>query len=61
MDLVFPRKGLRNSSTYGLEYANLSIIVEFQGIKCKDDEAIGDVGMDYVRQDCEGAWLDVNK
>ena len=46
--LTCPQKGLRNSNTYDLEYAYLSTIVDFQGRKCKDDEAIGDCGMDYV-------------
>ena len=31
-----------------------------KGQNAKDDEAIiGDGGMDYVRQDCEGTWFDV--
>ena len=44
-----------------MKYANLSTIVDYQGTKCKYDEAIGDGDMDYVRQDCEGTWLDVDK
>ena len=58
--LTFPPKGLRNSNTYDLDYAYLSIGVDFQGTKCKDDEAIGDGEVDYVRQDYEGMWLDVD-
>lgn len=49
-----PPKGLRNGNTYELEYVDLSIIVDFEGTKYKDDEAIGDGDMDYVRRDCEG-------
>ena len=42
---------------YELEYAYLSSVACFERTKCKDDEAIiGDGGMDYVRQDCEGTW-----
>ena len=33
----------------------------FEWTKCKDDEAIGDDDMDYVRQDSKGTWLDVDK
>ena len=54
-----PPKGLRNSNTYELEYADLSSYVDFEGKKCKDDEVVGDGDMDYVRQDCKGTWLDV--
>ena len=54
-------KGLGNSNTYDLEYAYLSAVVEFHGTKCKDNEAIGDGDMDYVQQDCEVTWLDVDK
>ena len=57
--MTFPPKGLRNSNRYELEYANLSSVADFEGTKCKEDEAIGDGSMDYVRQDCEGTWLDV--
>ena len=39
--LACPPKGLRNSNTYDLDYAYLSTVVDFQGTKCKDDEAIG--------------------
>ena len=39
--------------------AYLSSVSYFEGKKCKEDEAIGDGGMDYVRKDCEGTWLDV--
>ena len=42
-----------------MEYADLSSVADFEGTKCKVDEAIGDGGMDYVQQDCEGTWLDV--
>jgi hypothetical protein len=42
-----------------LEYADLSSVADFEGTKWKEDEAIGDGGMDYVRKDCEGTWLDV--
>ena len=59
--LTCPPKGLTNSNTYDLEYADLSTILDFQGKKCKDYEAIGDGEMDYVQQDCEGTWLDVDK
>ena len=52
---------MRNSNTCDLEYAYLSTIEDFQGTKCKDDEAIRDGDMDYVRQYCEGKWLDVHK
>ena len=58
---ICPPKILGNSNTYYLKYANLSTVVYFQGSKCKDDEAIGDGDMDYVRQDCEGTWLHVDK
>lgn len=51
--LTCPLKGSRNFNRYDLEYA------DFEGTKCKEDEAVGDGGMDYVRQDCEGTWLDV--
>ena len=44
-----------------MEYADLSTIVDFQGKNGKDDEAIGDGDMDYVRQDCKDTWLDVDK
>ena len=44
-----------------MECVDLSTIVDFEGTKCKDDEAIGDGNMDYVRRDCEGTWLDVDK
>ena len=57
--LTCPPKGPRNCNRYELEYTDLSSVVYFEGMKCKVDEAIGDVGMDYVRQDCEGTWLDV--
>ena len=56
---TFPLKGPRNCNRYELDYADLSSVVDFEGTKCKEDEAIGDGGMDYVRQDCEGTWLDV--
>lgn len=46
--LTFPRKGLRNSKKYDLEFVDLSIVVDFQGTKWKYDEDIGDGGMDYV-------------
>ena len=42
-----------------LEYADLSSVADFEGTKWKDDEDIGDGGMDYVWQDSEGTWLDV--
>ena len=42
-----------------MEYADLSRVANFEGMKWKEDEAIGDGGMDYVQQDCEGIWLDV--
>ena len=57
--LKFPPKGLRNSNTYELEYANLSSVVDFEDKKCKDDEVVSDGDMDYIRQYCEGTWLDV--
>ena len=38
---------------------DLSSVANFEGTKRKEDEAIGDGGMDYVQQDCEGTWLDV--
>ena len=44
-----------------MEYVDLSTIVEFERTQCKDDEAIVDGDMDYVWQDCEGTWLDVDK
>ena len=44
-----------------MEYVDLSIIVDFEGGKCKDDEVIGDSDMDYVWQDCETTWLHVDK
>ena len=28
-------------------------------MECKEDEAIGDGGMDYLQQYCEGTWLNV--
>ena len=43
-----------------MEYVDLSTI-DFWGTKFKDDEALGDGDMDYVQQDCEGTWLDVDK
>ena len=52
---------MRNSNTYDLEYANLSIVEDFEGIKFKYDEAIGDGDMDYLQQECEGIWLDIDK
>ena len=57
--LTCPPKGPRNFNRYELEYADLSSVAYFEGMKCKDDEAKHDGGMDYVRQDCEGTWLDV--
>ena len=57
--LTCPPKGPRNCNRFDLEYEDLSSVAYFEGMKCKVDEAIGDVGMDYVRQDCEGTWLDV--
>ena len=57
--LTCPPKGPRNCNRYELDYAYLSSVAYFEGTKCKEDEAIGDGGMDYVRQDCEGTWLDV--
>ena len=57
--LTFPLKGPRNCNSYQLQYADLSSVAYFEGTKCKVDEAIGDGGMDYVRQDCECTWLDV--
>ena len=42
-----------------MEYAYLSSVAYFEGMKCKEDESLGDGGMDYVQQDCEGTWLDV--
>lgn len=59
--LTCPPKGLRNSNTYELEYPYLSSVADFEGTKCKDDEAIGDGDMDYVKKDCEGTWLLVDK
>ena len=61
MILKFPSKGLRKSNTYGLEYADISSVVDFDGKQWKDDEVVGDGDMDYVRQDCERTWLDVDK
>jgi len=46
--LTFPLKGPRNCNRYELDYAYLSSVVDFEGSKCKVDEAIGDGGMDYV-------------
>ena len=57
--LTCPLKGSRNCNGYELEYADLSSVADFEGTKCKEDEAIGDGAMHYVRQDCEGTWLDV--
>ena len=57
--LTCPPKGPINCNRYGLKYEYLSSIAYFEGTKCKEDEAIGDGGMDYVQQYCEGAWLDV--
>ena len=54
-----PSEGQRNCNRYELEYADLSSVAYFEGTKFKEDEAIGDGGMDYVQQDCEGTWLDV--
>ena len=48
-----------NCNRYELEYEDLSSVADFEGMKCKEDEAIVDGGMDYVQQYCEGAWLDV--
>jgi len=52
---------LRNTITYELDYADLLSIVDFEGTKCKADEVVGNGYMDYVRHDCEGTWLDVDK
>ena len=57
--LACPSKGPINCNRYELEYVDLSSIADFEGMKCKEDENIGDGGMDYVQQYCEGAWLDV--
>ena len=57
--LTCPLEEPINCNRYELEYAYLSTVPEFKGTKCKEDEAIGDGGMDYVRQDCEGTWLDI--
>ena len=43
-----PSEGTRNCNGYELEYADLSSVAYFKGMKCKEDEAIGDGGMDYV-------------
>jgi hypothetical protein len=59
--MTCPPKGLRNTNTYELKYAYLSSIVDFEGTKCKDDEATADGDMDYVRQDCEETWLNADK
>ena len=59
LHLTCPPKGPRNCNRYELEYVDLSSVAEFEGTKCKVDEAISDSGMDYVRQDCECTWLDV--
>jgi hypothetical protein len=59
--LTCPPKGLINSNTYELEYVDLSSVVDSEGTKLKDDEATVDGDMNYVRQDCEGTWLDVDK
>jgi len=58
--LTGPPKGLRNSNTYKLEYADLSIVSDFEGTKCKDDEVVDDGELNYVQQDCKGTWLDVD-
>ena len=56
--LTCPPKGPRNYNGYELEYADLSSVADFEGMKCKEDEAIGDGGMDFVHQDCEThAWM----
>ena len=44
-----------------MEYAYLSSVADFEGTKYKDDEVVGDGDMDYVRNDCEGTWLEVDK
>ena len=59
--LKFPPKGLRNSNTYELENADLLSIVEFDGTKCKNDEAIGYGDMDYVQQASEGTCINGDK
>ena len=57
--LTCPPKGPRNCNRYELEYAVLLNVADFEGMKSKVDEAIGDGGMDCVPQYCEGTWLDV--
>ena len=57
--LTCPPKGSRNFNRYELEYAYLSSVAYFERMKCKEDEVIGDGGMDYFRQDCEGTLLDI--
>ena len=59
MVFTLPPKGPRNCNRYALECVDLSSVADFEGMKCKEDEAIVDGGMDYVRQDCESTWLDV--
>jgi hypothetical protein len=39
---------LKNNNTYELEYADLLSVVDFEGTKCKHDEATTDGDMDYV-------------
>ena len=46
--LTCPPKGPINCNRYELEYADLLSVAYFEGMKCKEDEAIGDGGMDYV-------------
>ena len=45
--LTCPLNGPINCNRYELEYADLSSVVDFEGTKSKQDEAIGDGGMDY--------------